>query len=93
MPILIFQNFDGNVKQIDVNSNDNDDLIRKAEELGVPFGCTDGRCASCRIKVTEGMENLSEITKNERALGMNEKEPYRLMCQCKIKGGVVKIGV
>ena len=90
MPILIFKDFDGNIRQIEVNSNDNDDLIRKAEELGVPFGCTDGRCASCRVKVIEGGENLSDLTGNEKALGMNKKEPYRLMCQCKIKDGIVK---
>lgn len=65
----------------------------EAEELGVAFGCQDGRCGSCRVEIVEGMENLSELTKNELDMGLNNEEPYRLMCQCKIKSGLVKIRV
>ena len=65
----------------------------EAEELGVAFGCQDGRCGSCRVEVVEGMENLSELTQNELDIGMTKDEPYRLMCQCKIKQGLVKIRI
>ena len=75
----------------EIKDNDNSDLIDKAEELGVAFGCQDGRCGSCRVEVVEGMENLSERTQNEIDVGIGEDEPFRLMCQCRIKNGVVKI--
>ena len=75
----------------EVKDNDNFDLIDKAEELGIPFGCQDGRCGSCRIEVTEGMENLTERTQNELDVGFTENDSYRLICQCKIKSGTVRI--
>lgn len=65
----------------------------ESEELGVAFGCQDGRCGSCRVEIVEGSENLSELTKNELDAGMNDQEPYRFMCQCKIKSGLVKIRI
>ena len=77
----------------EIKDNDNSDLIDKAEELGVAFGCQDGRCGSCRVEIVEGMDNLSERTQNEFDAGLNEDEPFRLMCQCKIKSGIVKIRV
>ena len=70
-----------------------EDLVDAGEKLGVAFGCIDGRCGSCRVEIVEGMENLSELTKNELDMGMNDEEPYRLMCQCKIKKGLVKIRI
>ena len=90
-------NFDGKIEteEREVNDNDNSDLIDKAEELGVAFGCQDGRCGSCRVEVAEGMGNLTEKTTNEDdVLGSEEdSENYRLMCQCKIKNGLVKIKI
>ncbi|MBI2629067.1 (2Fe-2S)-binding protein [Candidatus Pacearchaeota archaeon] len=77
----------------EVKDNDNFDLIDRAEELGVAFGCQDGRCGSCRVEVVEGMENLTERTQNELDAGLMEDEPFRLMCQCKIKQGLVKVRV
>lgn len=76
----------------EVKDNDNFDLIDKAEELGVAFGCQDGRCGSCRVEVIEGMSNLNEKTENEKDL-LNDDKTHRLMCQCKINKGVVKISV
>jgi ferredoxin len=81
------------IEEVEVSDNDNDDLIDKSEELGVAFGCTDGRCGSCRVEISEGMENLTELTQNERDMGLNEDENARLICQCKIKQGVVKIKI
>jgi ferredoxin len=58
-------------------------------ELGVPFGCESGICATCIIDVAEGAENLSKITDEEVSM---ELEPnQRLGCQCKIKKGFVRI--
>ena len=79
-------------ESIDVSSDE--DLVDAGEKLGVAFGCIDGRCGSCRVEVVEGDENLSELTKNELDMGMNDQEPFRLLCQCKIKKeGLVKIRV
>ena len=59
------------------------------EELGIPFGCKQGRCGTCRIKVIRGIENLFE--KNEKENDMALEEGERLTCQCRIKEGTVII--
>jgi len=59
------------------------------KELGVVFGCEDGLCGTCLVEVMEGMDNLSERTQAEKDMGVEDNN--RLMCQCKIKGGRVKI--
>ena len=88
MAKIILEN-EGKEEEREVKENDTGDLIDKSEELGVMFGCQDGRCGSCRMEVIEGMENLSERTAKEKDLGI--EEPHRLMCQCKIKKGDVKV--
>ncbi len=57
-------------------------IQEKAEELGVPFGCTKGNCGTCITIIKEGMENLSSETNKEQEYGLNEGE--RLICQCTI---------
>jgi len=60
------------------------------ENFGIPFGCEDGICGTCRIKVVEGANNLTP--KNQKEEDMLPNEPNeRLACQCKINQGVVKI--
>lgn len=68
---------------------DNSELRKPVEELGVPFGCTDGICGTCMIDVLEGEENLTDLTEQEDDLGRDTT--HRLACQCKIKKGNVKI--
>ncbi len=68
---------------------DGDALKEAAEELGVPFGCEEGICGSCLVDVVEGLENLAELTEAEEDMGLDEGE--RLMCQCKVNSGTVKI--
>ncbi len=85
MAKLIFTNT-GEEKDLE----DGSPLIEACEEAGVPFACTEGVCGTCVIEVSEGMENLSDFTQEERDfLGDMNKE--RLACQCKIRGGCVKI--
>jgi ferredoxin len=74
-------------KQIEVK--DNAPLVPIAEEVGVIFACQDGMCASCRMEIVEGMENLTEKTQNEKDQMLYDNE--RLACQCKIKKGTVKM--
>ncbi|MAF36128.1 ferredoxin [archaeon] len=63
-----------------------------AEELGTPFGCKHGMCGTCRVEVLEGMEKLGERNDQEKAMGLEDSN-FRLMCQCSIKEGTVKIRI
>lgn len=58
--------------------------------IPLKFGCCQGQCGACAIKIVSGEENLSPITKQEQAtlnrLGLHS---HRLACQCALKGDVV----
>lgn len=69
---------------------DGSPIAEACEEAGVPFACTEGVCGTCVIEVTEGMENLSSFTQEEEDF-LGHLEHERLACQCKMKGGCVKI--
>ena len=69
---------------------DGSPIAEACEEAGVPFACTEGVCGTCVIEVTEGMENLSEFNQAESDF-LGDQERERLACQCKIRGGCVKI--
>lgn len=69
---------------------DGSPLAETCEEGGVPFACTEGICGTCVIEVVEGMENLTPFTQEEQDF-LGEQNTERLACQCKIKGGCVKI--
>lgn len=60
------------------------------EEAGVPFACEEGVCGTCIVEVEEGMENLTEFTEEEFDF-LGDQEQERLACQCRIKGGCVKV--
>lgn len=72
---------------------DGQKIMTAAEELDVTFRCRGGGCGACKTKVIDGMENLSDLTKNEVRYrdvhGLDEDE--RLMCQPKIVSGAVVI--
>jgi len=72
-----------------IQIKDGESVISACEELGVPFACQNGVCGTCRSEVLEGMDNLSPRNEAEESMGVEGKE--RLMCQCKIKKGSVKI--
>lgn len=59
------------------------------EELGLPFSCRNGMCATCLMDVTNGQENLSDLTRAEEIMGLDRE--HRLACQCKMKSGEVEI--
>jgi ferredoxin len=69
---------------------DNSPIAEVCEQAGIPFACTEGVCGTCVIEVTEGMENLSSFNEAEADF-LGELDRERLACQCKIKGGCVKI--
>lgn len=78
-------------KTIDVR--DNYPLIDMCEEhdTSILFGCRDGACGACMIKVKENAQNLSPMQDHEKdfletmAAAPNE----RLACQCRVLGDVV----
>ena len=82
--------------KIIIENNKNEAIIsdgsyvkETCEKLGIIFGCKQGICGTCRVQVLEGINNLSE--KNEKEKNMDLSENERLMCQSKIKNGIIKI--
>ncbi len=69
---------------------DGSEIQEVCEDEGVPFACTEGVCGTCVIEIEEGMENLTEFTQEEEDF-LGELDTERLACQCKIKGGCVKV--
>lgn len=71
---------------------DNYPLIDMCEEhdTSILFGCRDGACGACMIKVIEGAANVSPMQDHEKdfletmAAAPNE----RLACQCIVSGDV-----
>ncbi len=74
----------------EVEIEDGTSIKDACEENGVPFACEEGICGTCVIEVEEGMENLSPFTEEEEDF-IGDACNERLACQCKIKGGCVKI--
>lgn len=64
-------------------------IMEVAESMGVPFGCHHGVCGACTVTVISGLENLGP--KNEAEEDMDLDDDQRLMCQCSISGGTVKV--
>jgi len=73
-----------------IQVKDGDSIIAACEQLGIPFGCRDGSCGTCLIKVIEGVENLSARADAEQA-EIPLADDQRLACQCKLMKGMVKV--
>ena len=58
-------------------------------ELGVLFGCLKGVCGKCATTILSGLNNLSAPTEEEVTMDMDPDR--RLMCQCHINKGTVKL--
>lgn len=70
-------------------------LLQAAGALAKPIssGCSDSTCATCRVEVLEGAENLDEQTAKERATLKENGYPtnLRLACRAEILQGAVKV--
>jgi ferredoxin len=54
------------------------------------FGCCEGRCGTCAVKIMKGSDHLSPKTKQEQeTLCRLRLDAHRLACQCALKGDVV----
>jgi ferredoxin len=71
---------------------DNYPLIDMCEDhdTSILFGCRDGACGACMVRVLAGAENLSPMKDDERDfLETMAAEPNeRLACQCRVTGDV-----
>ena len=81
--------------KISINISDGSELcfIADKAKASLPFGCYEGVCETCCVVVEEGLENLSEINKQEiYTLGEDKiAQGFRLACQIKIKSGNVTL--
>lgn len=86
MPTL---QFDHNNEEAELQEGEG--IAQKCEDAGIPFACTEGVCGTCVIEISEGMENLSEPTQEEKDFLGDDTCGERLACQCKIMKGKVRI--
>ena len=79
--------FEGDEREVPDGSS----VQKVCEELGMPFGCTEGLCGTCLCVVREGADNLEPLNEKEEDMEMEADE--RLACQCIIKAGLVEFKV
>jgi len=55
-------------------------------DTSILFGCRDGACGACMVRVIKGAENLSKMDENEKDFleTMAAREDERLACQCRV---------
>ncbi len=60
------------------------------EETSILFGCRDGACGACMVRVVSNPQNLSPMEDHERDFleTMAALDDERLACQCKVLGDV-----
>tara|TARA_B100001094_G_C17942401_1_gene676257 strand:- start:391 stop:672 length:282 start_codon:yes stop_codon:yes gene_type:complete len=60
------------------------------QDTSILFGCRDGACGSCMIRVLEGPENLTPMGEDEKDFleTMAAEPEERLACQCNVLGDV-----
>lgn len=59
-------------------------------ETSILFGCRDGACGACMVRVLENPQNLSPMEEHERDFleTMAARADERLACQCRVRGDV-----
>ncbi|NBO37749.1 (2Fe-2S)-binding protein [bacterium] len=64
--------------------------VVEASGADITFGCKSGTCGTCRVRVVEGIENLSQPTPEERDFlaALSARPNERLGCQFCIQGDV-----
>jgi ferredoxin len=91
MAIVVYKNKDERVEVLD---GENLKKIIRDNSWAIPFGCEDGICGTCLVRVVEGFENLSELSEKEKmtlpAMGLDDGI-HRLACQCSVLQGEIVI--
>ena len=71
---------------------ENEAIIDACENVdtSILFGCRDGACGACMIRVLESPQNLSPMGEHEKDFleTMAARENERLACQCRVLGDV-----
>ena len=59
-------------------------------DTSILFGCRDGACGACMVRVLKGAENISKMEDSERDFleTMAAEDNERLACQCKVHGDI-----
>ena len=72
--------------EVPINSSFQD--IVEASGADVTFGCRNGTCGTCRIKIEEGIESISKPNREEKDFltSIEAEENERLGCQISIQG-------
>ena len=82
--------FDSEEQELLVGESETFLTIYEKYDSPLMFGCMEGNCGTCKIRVIENSENLSPMELKEKdflqSIGASEDE--RLACQCKILGDV-----
>ena len=70
-------------------------VIEISEKVGsgITYGCREGDCGTCMMKVTEGWNNLSEpsVLENKILSDNFAGKHNRLACQAQVLGGELKV--
>jgi ferredoxin len=75
---------DGQIEEVP----DGGAILDACYDLGVPFSCQAGECATCVIDILEGLDNLEPHNSAERGMGLTPAQ--RLACQARIRTGHVR---
>ena len=77
-------------KTIEVPENAKIIDICENEDTSILFGCRDGACGACMVRVLKNPQNLSKMEEHERDFleTMAATDDERLACQCKVLGDV-----
>lgn len=64
--------------------------IADASGADITFGCRNGACGTCRIRVAKGLEHCSDMGAEERDFlrGLGVSEDERLACQVRVLGDI-----
>ncbi len=59
-------------------------------DTSILFGCRDGACGACMVKILDGADKLSPMQDDEKDFleTMAAEPDERLACQCKVYGDV-----
>lgn len=59
-------------------------------DTSILFGCRDGACGACMVRVLEGADHISKMGDDEKDFleTMAAEANERLACQCKVYGDV-----
>ncbi|MFA6992020.1 MAG: 2Fe-2S iron-sulfur cluster-binding protein [Candidatus Gracilibacteria bacterium] len=86
MPKITFKNTN---QTIETAPNKPLKEITKEQGWSIPYGCEDGVCGTCLLRVAANPQGLSSAEEKEiqtlDAMGLNDGN-HRLGCQCKIVG-------